>query len=264
MEGPWSGGGAGVRYEQMEISQLAEFALAEGRDRLETSLQPARVSRSAITGLAQVLAELADCLSAVSTPGARLGLTGSFGDEGYLVSIIPHGPGISTDATGLLNRLLQDQDLAFRFASLARLANRLGIDVEFLPAAAGSAARVTIPGQLVVKPGRLEAETESPVDLTVPEAAPAEIPAPSQWAWKSSEAFLQQVFGSLLPRSNRGGDPAPNNVTLLRIRVPGESYALDEDDSPSTASAEAAVDIRSALSTFDEGRRSAKLAADGS
>jgi hypothetical protein len=37
---------------------------------------------------------------------------------------------------------------------------------------------------------------------------------------------------------------------------------LTEDDSPSTAAAEAAIDIKSALSTFDQGRRLAELTAD--
>ena len=51
-------------------------------------------------------------------------------------------------------------------------------------------------------------------------------------------------------------------ATDLRVRVPGESYSLTEDDAPSTVAAEAAIDIKAALSTFDQGRRLAELTAD--
>jgi len=49
---------------------------------------------------------------------------------------------------------------------------------------------------------------------------------------------------------------------VLQVRVPGESFSMTDDDSPSTSAAEAAVDIRSALSTFDRGRRAAEDASD--
>lgn len=54
--------------------------------------------------------------------------------------------------------------------------------------------------------------------------------------------------------SERGG-----TVTALRVRVPGENFAPVEDDA-STVAAEAAIDIRSALSRYAEGRRSAEEA----
>jgi hypothetical protein len=46
---------------------------------------------------------------------------------------------------------------------------------------------------------------------------------------------------------------------VLQVRVPGERFSDVGDDSPSTVAAEAAVEIRSALSNFDEGRRSAQM-----
>jgi hypothetical protein len=94
-----------------------------------------------------------------------------------------------------------------------------------------------------------------------------------------TEAFLEMVFAPL--RSGGQGavgesygrvEEAPvdwpfghesnGSAAALRVRVPGESYLEIEDDSPSTAAAEAAVDLRSALSTYDEGRRSAEQSAD--
>jgi hypothetical protein len=52
----------------------------------------------------------------------------------------------------------------------------------------------------------------------------------------------------------------PGEGMALQVRVPGERFTDVEDDSPSTVAGEAAVEIRSALSTFDRGRRSAELA----
>jgi hypothetical protein len=98
--------------------------------------------------------------------------------------------------------------------------------------------------------------------------------AMSEEARREAEEFLDRVFGPLVsgpeltrhPRSNtttnsdlQSGLPRGEvgTVTALRTRVPGENFALIEDD-PSTIAAERAIDIRSALSKFDEGRRAAK------
>lgn len=228
--------------------------------RVESTLQPAEVSASAVAGLTQLVSELAECLTAVSTPGVMLRIVGSADDESYLISITPHGPGISTDATGLLNRMLEEQDLVFRLASIARLAARLGIELEFLPTAAGSAARLTIPNRVVTGDNRPErqidlAENQPVIELTGLE--PARMPplGPSEWAWKTSEEFLARVFSTLHSNGHAGYHSAPDKVTILRVRIPGESYRFDEDESPSIAAAEAAVDLKAALSSFEQGRR---------
>lgn len=107
--------------------------------------------------------------------------------------------------------------------------------------------------------------------------------AMTQEARHEAEVFLERVFGPLVggpemtrrPRSRATANANFQNVemasdletgpsmgeggtvTALRTRVPGENFALIEDD-PSTVAAERAIDIRSALSQFDEGRRAAK------
>jgi hypothetical protein len=57
-------------------------------------------------------------------------------------------------------------------------------------------------------------------------------------------------------------EPDRPEPAVLQVRNPGESFSVTSDDSPSTSAAEAAVDIRSALSTFDRGRRAAEIASD--
>lgn len=100
---------------------------------------------------------------------------------------------------------------------------------------------------------------------------------------REAESFLEKVFGPLKrqpgmterppsrPPSNGagGGSPLPDRpaprpesggtVTQLRVRVPGENFSLQDDD-PSTVAAERAIDIRSALSKYAQGRRSAEQA----
>ncbi len=69
---------------------------------------------------------------------------------------------------------------------------------------------------------------------------------------------------SARPETTGRDDPAPDQggtVTALRVRVPGENFSPVEDDA-STVAAEAAIDIRSALSRYAEGRRSAETEGD--
>jgi anti-sigma regulatory factor (Ser/Thr protein kinase) len=115
--------------------------------------------------------------------------------------------------------------------------------------------------------------------------------AMSEEARRQAEEFLEKVFaplarqpgmterppGRAASNGNRTGretssgparPPVQGNtgatVTTLRTRVPGENYSPVEDD-PSTVAAERAVDIRSALSKYSEGRKSAEEARrDGS
>ncbi|HUG32643.1 MAG TPA: ATP-binding protein [Acidimicrobiia bacterium] len=138
--------------------------------------------------------------------------------------------------------------------------------------------------------------TETTVDLTSLERSIRSrrgVVAMSDEARREAESFLEKVFGPLMgrpgkserpsarPASNGGGeasappdrpagrpeagqgtvpDVGPDTggtVTELRVRVPGVNFSLSEDD-PSTVAAERAIDIRSALSKYAQGRRSAQ------
>jgi hypothetical protein len=106
--------------------------------------------------------------------------------------------------------------------------------------------------------------------------------AGSEESRREAESFLEKVFGPLKrrpgmterppsrPSDGSATDPATSDrpadrpsgvgtVTKLRVRVPGENFSLNEDD-PSTVAAERAIDIRSALSRYAQGRRSAEEA----
>jgi len=103
----------------------------------------------------------------------------------------------------------------------------------------------------------------------------------SETARREAEVFLETVFGPLRGRSpvvdrprsrapastGRGRDAQVDSrppvehepraaPSTLRVRVPGTNFSM-LDDEPSTLSSEAAIDIRSALSRYELGRRQA-------
>jgi len=117
-------------------------------------------------------------------------------------------------------------------------------------------------------------------DFTSPIAGGTEhVVAMSDAARREAESFLDRVFGPLVgspsgshrpagratstgaSRESRD-EPRPTSgvargaATTLRVRVPGENFSLTEDD-PSTVAAERAIDIRSALTNYEQGRRKA-------
>jgi len=184
---------------------------------------------------------------------------------------------------------------------VARLAARHGIAVRLVRGVPGTTARVTVPPQLVRRiddrPPASEPAPPSDEELLVDlppyehdfQGGIGESARSETEVYLDTEAFLESIFGPLmreLQESDRLLTPSPSHrgvgevermpaespppverdrhgtATELRVRVPGESYSLTEDDSPSTAAAEAAIDIKSALSTFDQGRRLAELTAD--
>lgn len=178
---------------------------------------------------------------------------------------------------------------------VARLAARLGVAVRLVPAMPGTTARVTLPARLVGSgQGTPEAAGESPSPEAL-ERPRAEVETPpstsrrrrfnpfrhqvamSEAARIEAEAFLDRVFGSLTgkPRSadrparrpGMGNDTGPTQqpprseegvatTTRLRVRVPGANFTIVEDE-PSTLAAERAIDIRSALTLYQQGKRTA-------
>lgn len=108
---------------------------------------------------------------------------------------------------------------------------------------------------------------------------PAHVVSMSETARAEAEEFLEIVFGPLRPSGKRQRPPARNGPqtedrstpaapvspaegpveplrTDLEVRVPGVNFRVVEDDR-SVASSEAAVDLKSALSRYQEGREGA-------
>jgi hypothetical protein len=274
----------------MNVVELIEIALANVDDtRVEVmALEPADFSTEAVGGLAELVFELTSNAIAFSPPEDKVHVAGLFVQDSYLISISDRGVGISEEMIGALNRLLEapaaagrNAELALGLRLVARVAVRNGLTVRLVPGVPGTTARVTVPANLVRRAGALERRpvhavpVEEPVELYpngVDPFADNRVFDSSASTRDETEAFLEMVFAPLRKGSIGLLEEAfadwpfeheSNGIaTVLRVRVPGESYLEVEDDSPSTAPGEAAVDIRSALSTYDEGRRSAEQSAD--
>lgn len=271
------GRGVGRAYGigAMGIVEIIEMALATSDERRVevTTLEPAEVSMAVVTGMAELVLELIGNAIALSAPEETVRVAGWFDGGSYHISI----SGGSGDGVGLLNRMLEQPELTLRLASAARLAARHRLEVRFIPDGSGIMAEVTVLAHLLTGV-EVEAETvksastEPVTDFTPHEGEPPQVGrfASSKWAWRESDAYLESVFDSLRHESDLaarhsdangdetlGGERESGNVIVLRVREPGQSFPLTDDDSPSTTAAEGAVDLKTALSTFDQGRRSA-------
>jgi hypothetical protein len=154
---------------------------------------------------------------------------------------------------------VQDVELPLAMASVARMARSHGIGVGFFPGPDAVTAQISVPGSLVARTQPSDAPSEDREEVPfIPHEQERRVIVPTGSWLDESEAFLERVFAPL--RVSRLTPSAIGEGVALQVRVPGERYTDVEDDSPSTVAAEAAVEIRSALSNFDEGRRSAQLA----
>lgn len=242
----------------MDIAQLIDLALTgvDQRSVHVMPLEPAEVSAEAVAGLTGVLTEMAGVLVATgSVDGIRA--TGSWSSDTYLISLSAGAARISGDGLRVLNRLLDDPVLAMGVASAARAAARHGLNIRLASGRSATVVRVTVPADLLRRtaPGTTEKASRD----FVPHELERRVPVPADSAREESEAFLESVFGAL---RNPWREPDRHEPAVLQVRIPGESFSLTDDDSPSTSAAEAAVDIRSALTTFDQGRRAAEITAD--
>ena len=317
------GAEGGCTVWRVDIAELVEIALANsGVRRVEVAaLEPADVSMEAVSGLAQLVAELVDNGVAFSEPGESVRVTGLFQQDDYLMSISDSGVGIPEHLITELNRLLEDPNAGFGpeprmgISLVARLASRHGIGVQLVPGVPGTTARVTVPASLVSASGEATGSSRQPsdhrlpgrrrvggaasdqsggvftdqetmVDLTNLEQSSSPGPgvvAMSETAKQEAEEFLERVFAPLVKRPGMTERPAPTShangngvtrrpetrsepsvappktgtVTPLRVRVPGKNFSV-VDDEQSTLAAEGAIDIRSALSKYEQGRRRAQ------
>lgn len=239
----------------MEIHDLIEMALANVDDRMvePTAVEPAELSLYAVPGLAQILSELVGAIGGASA----CRIAASWDDDNYLITTSWSGPEMAID---VLDRMLQDVELPVAIASVARLSRSQGIRVRFVPGPDAVTAQIEVPSSIVARPN--PADIPQPVTRDevpfIPHELERRVPVPAGSLLDESESFLERVFAPL--RRSRAIPSDSSEGVVLQVRVPGERFTDVEDDSPSTVAAEAAVEIRSALSTFDRGRRSAELA----
>lgn len=218
------------------------------------------------------LNRLLDDPDAASGPEPRMGISlvaRLAARAGIDVKLVPGVPGTTARVTvpARLVTVPEERPATTEQASMGRLSPR-----QPFASLQPETNQVFAPSRDVedqVGPGRLERTGRSGSGVV----------AMSEEARRQAEAFLEKVFGPLVdepaatgrrePHSNGNGvehhpqtdvsrrRETGGTVTALRTRIPGENFSLIEDDA-STIAAERAIDIRSALSKYVEGRRAAQ------
>jgi hypothetical protein len=182
-------------------------------------------------------------------------MAASWDEDTYLVTV--SWCGVET-AIEILDRMVQDVEAPLAIASVARLARSHGLQVRFVPGPDAVTAQIRVPGSMVAMPQPPEIAGTPEEVAFIPHEMERRVHVQAGSWLDESEAFLERIFAPM--RLPRAIPVDPGEGMALQVRVPGERFTDVEDDSPSTVAGEAAVEIRSALSTFDRGRRSAELA----
>ncbi|MGB8360048.1 MAG: ATP-binding protein [Acidimicrobiia bacterium] len=247
----------------MKVDELIEIALANADDsRVElVTLEPAEIATEAVSGLAQLVAELVDNALSFSGPGDKVRVSGLFERDDYLISVSDEGVGISEHLMSALNRALEDSKVhiggpepRLGIQLVARLAARHGIQVRLVPGMPGTTARASLPARLVNRltaqrtppEPRVFAESTPPAqDMAVASArptqprqrsttidlsryegdAPLEVgePAPEEPAPMGVEEFLERVFAPLVGSSVVADRPAGHPEDVKPSPRPGGS-----------------------------------------
>ena len=236
----------------MHIDELVEIAIANaGDDRVSTpSLEPAEISTEAVSGLAQLLAELVENAVAFSGPDQTVVVSGRFEGDQYSLAVVDRGVGMSGHLLNALNHVLEDPRVhiggpepRLGIQLVARLAARHGIHVDLAPTPPGTTATATVPARHVRRVGdrqsifaersgqvremahvgapRLVATEEAvrTIDLTKYEPSAVGQAEPEPEIIESDvETFLESVFAPLRGKPGITGrvDTPPAPLTTTR------------------------------------------------
>lgn len=171
----------------VEVREVLRASLSEieSFDRVELgSLHPALIRGSSVADLTHLVAELLDNATRFSPADSTVTVTGEQAGDGYMVTIVDRGMGMSPEALAQANRELESMSrleertsLVLGLAVVGRLGARNGIAVRLEQSATdGVTARVRLPGSVL---HRAASESGAPA-VSGPVAArvaPAEAPA---------------------------------------------------------------------------------------
>ena len=270
----------------MQVAQLIELAAAAAQpEMIEIGpIDEATVVSSAVGRLTQLLTEVVD--NAERHSDGDITVTGTIDDGGYVITVADGGPGMAPDTLTTANRAVADPATVAPgsvsgFAVIGRLAARLGSSVVVRSTRVGTTVRTYLPLSIFEGTPRLATapaavlDSVDPPDTTIGGPAPLGVdlawPTTSMLSYtaeeaQDAEAFLAGVFGRLLgdgrlefddPAKIETPEPPPDNVTTLRVRVPGENFDGGGPEGDKSASSHSPIEIRTALSSFEDGRRAA-------
>ncbi len=240
----------------VEVREVLRAALSEieSFDRVElASLHPALIRGSSVADLTHLVAELLDNATRFSPPDTIVVVTGEQSGDGYTISIVDRGMGMSSEAISAANRDLESlsrleerTSLVLGFAVVGRLGARNGIGVRLEQSPHdGVTARVRVPGAV------LHRATSPVVDAVRPtiavEAGSTSLAVsngPSSMASMTNGSTARRVSANGTSDSEvnaRGGAPVPDRATPAVSRrepatpQPSNDFAGHSSPSRSTA-----------------------------
>lgn len=243
------------------------------------AFEPARISGAAVTDVTHLIAELLDNAIQFSPPSERIRVTGLFDTDGYQLAISDRGVGMTEARVAEMNRIL-DRPPALGLSVeptlglyvVAKLAHRHGLQVSLVKGVPGVTAKISIPrDHLEITDNsesrpwdadhteRMKAE-RTRAAMPTAEYDDAESRAYVQrrtreQAGVSAERNTENVIDLTHPVYREPIVAAPSED--LPVRTPGQSFGADDDGLSIVSSGEDASQIRSALSAYEAGRRSA-------
>lgn len=280
------------------MSDVVRAAVSEIDDyqRIEIKgLEPAQLAGGVVADVAHLLAELFENAAKFSPPTAPVEVRSVFDIDGYQLIINDRGPGMTNEEIAELNEILRSPPAlgvvmpTMGIYVVARLAARHGISVELAPAIPGLTVRVTVPRHLLevesrrhptygrsgshsggeaMAARRLAADQVaagkhvSDGDVYAPDMDANRVPVSSDAVIDLTDSDPDEVGDAdSAPSAHRAG--ADPETSKLAVRPPSRAFSGESDMSRSVVEAESAVDIKTALSAFDRGRRAADSARSG-
>lgn len=264
------------------VSEIDEY------QRIEVlALEPARLSGGAVSDVSHLVAELLDNAIQFSPPSETIRVTGLFDMDGYQLAISDRGVGMSEARMEEMNRILErppalglSVEPTLGMYVVAKLAHRHGLKVEMIRGVPGITARITIPRdhlEVTKEPEPHTADTDGSAKLV--EGNPVSKPH-VEFADAGTKAHVfkesqEEVVDAPVDDSSSATpddtvdltapaylDPSVSGSSELPVRTPGRSFVDPDDGASSVSASDAASRIKTALSAYDRGRRSAEASGD--
>ncbi|MDY7101594.1 MAG: ATP-binding protein [Actinomycetota bacterium] len=174
--------------EDTTIVELIELAIADNdhRHRIDReSVQPALVSGTAVADIAHLIGELIDNAVTATENGTEIVVVGRRGRNGYTLSVVDEGTGMTEDARAGANgrlrsraSILESGTTSFGLPVVARLADRHGVSVQLLESATdGIIAKVRVPAALLLDEHGEDHEWDDDEELLEDDEAELEVEA---------------------------------------------------------------------------------------
>lgn len=254
------------------ISEIDEYQRIE-----VVALEPARLSGGAVSDVVHLVAELLENAIQFSPPSEMVRVTGLFDMGGYQLAVSDRGVGMSVARLAEMNRILDrppalglSVDPTLGMHVVAKLAHRHGLDVELIKGVPGLTVRVTIPRDHLEVEGKTETSPFQQESASQQPASKPSTPPQTEYADPETRQYVaRRIHEQADPETEETekvidltetdySEPDPDKPESgLPVRRPGRSFGDEDVGSDAVSPGEGASHIKSALSAYDRGRRSA-------